>query len=32
MALYSDFRLASTKAAFATAFAKRGLIAEHGIA
>lgn len=32
MALYSDFRLASTKAVFATAFAKRGLIAEHGIA
>lgn len=32
MALYSDFRLASTNAVFATAFAKRGLIAEHGIA
>ena len=32
MALYSDFRLASSTAAFATAFAKRGLIAEHGIA
>ncbi|HWW48406.1 MAG TPA: enoyl-CoA hydratase [Xanthobacteraceae bacterium] len=32
MALYSDFRLASEKAVFATAFAKRGLIAEHGIA
>jgi len=32
MALYSDFRIASSKAAFATAFAKRGLIAEHGIA
>jgi enoyl-CoA hydratase/carnithine racemase len=32
MALYSDFRLASEKAAFTTAFAKRGLIAEHGIA
>ncbi len=32
MALYSDFRLASDKAVFATAFAKRGLIAEHGIA
>jgi enoyl-CoA hydratase/carnithine racemase len=32
MALYSDFRLASSKAVFATAFAKRGLIAEHGIA
>lgn len=32
MALYSDFRLASEKAVFTTAFAKRGLIAEHGIA
>ncbi|AHG64555.1 enoyl-CoA hydratase [Advenella mimigardefordensis] len=32
MALYSDFRLASDKAVFATAFAQRGLIAEHGIA
>lgn len=32
MALYSDFRIASSKAAFATAFAKRGLIGEHGIA
>ena len=32
MALYSDFRIASAKAVFATAFAKRGLIAEHGIA
>lgn len=32
MALYSDFRLASERAVFATAFAKRGLIAEHGIA
>jgi enoyl-CoA hydratase/carnithine racemase len=32
MALYSDFRIASDKAVFATAFAKRGLIAEHGIA
>lgn len=32
MALYSDFRIASNAAAFATAFAKRGLIAEHGIA
>lgn len=32
MALYSDFRLASEQAVFATAFAKRGLIAEHGIA
>ncbi len=32
MALYSDFRIASQTAVFATAFAKRGLIAEHGIA
>ncbi len=32
MALYSDFRIASDQAVFATAFAKRGLIAEHGIA
>lgn len=32
MALYSDFRLASTRAVFATAFARRGLVAEHGIA
>jgi enoyl-CoA hydratase/carnithine racemase len=32
MALYSDFRIASSKAVFTTAFAKRGLIAEHGIA
>lgn len=32
MALYSDFRIASENAVFATAFAKRGLIAEHGIA
>lgn len=32
LALYSDFRIASDKAVFATAFAKRGLIAEHGIA
>jgi enoyl-CoA hydratase/carnithine racemase len=32
MALDSDFRVASDKAVFATAFAKRGLIAEHGIA
>jgi len=32
MALYSDFRLASQTAVFATAFAKRGLVAEHGIA
>ncbi|KDP86663.1 enoyl-CoA hydratase [Cupriavidus basilensis] len=31
-ALYSDIRFASDKAAFSTAFAKRGLIAEHGIA
>lgn len=31
-ALYSDFRLASSSAVFATAFAQRGLIAEHGIA
>ncbi|MEO6960144.1 MAG: enoyl-CoA hydratase, partial [Burkholderiaceae bacterium] len=30
-ALYSDFRIASSAAVFATAFAKRGLIAEHGI-
>lgn len=32
LALYSDFRIAADKAVFATAFAKRGLIAEHGIA
>jgi len=32
MALYSDIRFASAKAVFSTAFAKRGLIAEHGIA
>ncbi|HVR52788.1 MAG TPA: enoyl-CoA hydratase [Pseudorhodoferax sp.] len=32
MALYSDFRLAARQAVFATAFARRGLIAEHGIA
>lgn len=32
MALYSDFRIASERAVFATAFARRGLIAEHGIA
>lgn len=32
MALYSDFRIASEQAVFATAFARRGLIAEHGIA
>ncbi|BCF92980.1 enoyl-CoA hydratase (plasmid) [Paraburkholderia largidicola] len=31
-ALYSDIRFASDKAIFSTAFAKRGLIAEHGIA
>ncbi|MFM0704407.1 enoyl-CoA hydratase [Paraburkholderia sediminicola] len=31
-ALYSDIRFASDKALFSTAFAKRGLIAEHGIA
>ena len=31
-AAYSDFRFASSSAVFATAFAKRGLIAEHGIA
>lgn len=31
-ALYSDIRFASTKCLFSTAFAKRGLIAEHGIA
>jgi len=30
-ALYSDMRFASSKAAFSTAFARRGLIAEHGI-
>jgi len=32
LALYSDFRIASEQAVFATAFARRGLIAEHGIA
>ncbi|MGP1614785.1 MAG: enoyl-CoA hydratase [Pollutimonas bauzanensis] len=32
MALYSDIRFASKTAVFSTAFAKRGLIAEHGIA
>jgi enoyl-CoA hydratase/carnithine racemase len=32
LALYADIRLASESAVFATAFAKRGLIAEHGIA
>lgn len=31
-ALYSDLRFASEAAVFSTAFAKRGLIAEHGIA
>ena len=31
LALYSDIRLASTQARFTTAFASRGLIAEHGI-
>ncbi len=31
-ALYADFRLASDTAKFTTAFAQRGLIAEHGIA
>ncbi|WP_341666634.1 enoyl-CoA hydratase [Alcaligenes sp. SDU_A2] len=31
-ALYSDMRFASTKAVFSTAFSRRGLIAEHGIA
>lgn len=30
-ALYSDMRFASSGAAFSTAFARRGLIAEHGI-
>lgn len=30
-ALYSDMRFASSRAAFSTAFARRGLIAEHGI-
>jgi enoyl-CoA hydratase/carnithine racemase len=32
IALYCDIRLASTEATFTTAFAKRGLIAEYGIA
>lgn len=32
MALYSDFRLASEAAVFTTAFARRGLVAEHGMA
>ena len=31
MALYCDVRIASEKAMFTTAFARRGLIAEHGI-
>lgn len=31
-ALYSDMRFASEQASFSTAFARRGLIAEHGIA
>lgn len=30
-ALYSDMRFASANASFSTAFARRGLIAEHGI-
>ncbi|MCO4860871.1 enoyl-CoA hydratase [Cupriavidus sp. WGlv3] len=30
-ALYSDMRFASSSTAFSTAFARRGLIAEHGI-
>src|SRR5690349_15633336 len=32
LALYSDFRIASRSAVFTTAFAKRGLVAEHGVA
>ena len=32
MSLYCDVRFASESSVFATAFAKRGLIAEHGIA
>lgn len=32
LALYADVRFCSENAVFATAFAKRGLIAEHGIA
>jgi len=32
IALYCDIRLASTEASFTTAFGKRGLIAEYGIA
>ena len=31
MALYADMRFASDKAVFTTAFARRGLIAEHGV-
>lgn len=31
LALYADIRLASDAAAFTTAFAKRGLVAEHGM-
>jgi enoyl-CoA hydratase/carnithine racemase len=31
IALYCDFRFASDQAKFSTAFARRGLIAEHGI-
>ena len=31
MALYADIRFASSQAKFTTAFARRGLIAEHGI-
>lgn len=31
MSLYADMRFASDKAVFTTAFARRGLIAEHGI-
>ncbi|GEQ77484.1 enoyl-CoA hydratase [Comamonas testosteroni] len=32
LALYADVRFASENAVFATAFAQRGLIAEHGVA
>ncbi|HYG44830.1 MAG TPA: enoyl-CoA hydratase [Bordetella sp.] len=32
MSLYSDFRYAADNAVFTTAFARRGLVAEHGIA
>lgn len=31
-ALYSDFRFAGEKAVFSTAFSRRGLVAEHGVA